>query len=84
MLGEEDGVFAEHVPIVDAFLAVCSQWRTAAASTMAGARLVYLGLDYAGARAGLALAGIEATPDLWAGVQIMEAAAVAALNARMT
>lgn len=41
---------------------------------------VALGLDYAGARAGLALAGIEAGPDLWRDIRAIEAGAVAAMN----
>lgn len=45
-------------------------------------RLVYLGLDYAGARAGLDAAGIDITPDLWAGLQTMEVAAIEELNQR--
>ncbi len=42
--------------------------------------MIARGLDYAGARAGLGLAGLNVTPDLWSDVQVIEAAAVAALN----
>lgn len=49
-------------------------------SSMAGSRVVYLGLDYTGARAGIEASGIAITPALWADVCIMEAAARAALN----
>ncbi len=45
-----------------------------------GMGIVALGLDYAAARAGLELAGIEVTPALWADVQQIEAGAIAALN----
>lgn len=45
-----------------------------------GDRLLWLGLDYAAARAGLRLAGITMTTALWADVQIIEAGAVDALN----
>ncbi len=38
------------------------------------------GLDYAGARAGLDLAGIAVTPALWADLQIIEHGAIAAMN----
>jgi hypothetical protein len=38
------------------------------------------GLDYAGARAGLDLAGIAMTPALWADVQVIERGALAAMN----
>lgn len=37
-----------------------------------------IGLDYAGARAGLELAGIAMTPALWEQVRLIEAGAVAA------
>lgn len=42
-----------------------------------------LGLDYTAARAGLRLAGMKVTPDLWSDVQVIEAAACAALNRKM-
>lgn len=42
--------------------------------------LVFLGLDYAGARIGIEAAGIAITPELWAGLRIMERAAARALN----
>jgi len=38
------------------------------------------GLDYAGARAGLDLAGIAVTPALWADLQSIEHGAIAAMN----
>jgi hypothetical protein len=64
---------------VRAFLAVCNQWRVVPAG-LAGARVI--GLDYTAARAGLRLAGIGITPDLWAAVQVIEGAAVAAMTER--
>lgn len=45
-----------------------------------GARPVWLGLDYAAAEAGLRLAGIAATPELWSDIRLIEAGAKAALN----
>jgi hypothetical protein len=39
-------VYPENWKAVQVFLAMSTQWRTAAFSTMAGARLVHLGLDY--------------------------------------
>ena len=42
--------------------------------------MVALGLDYAGAEAGLRLAGIEADPVLWGEIRQIEAGAVAAMN----
>jgi len=47
-----------------------------------GGRLAWLGLDYAGVRAALDLAGIEATPALFHDLRILEAAASEALNRR--
>jgi len=44
------------------------------------AGLHYLGLDYAGVRAGLELARIELAPDQWTGLRVMERAAVEVLN----
>lgn len=40
----------------------------------------YIGLDYGAAIAGLRAAGIKVTPHLWAGIRIMERAAVSVLN----
>jgi len=74
---EGDGVWPRNAAAVRAFLAVARQWRTVA-SGMGGAR--FLGLDYAAAKAGLDLAGIEVGPELWAEVRVIEAAAAAALN----
>lgn len=42
--------------------------------------LITTGLDYAGARAGLEMAGIEVTPDLWADLQVIEAGALAGMR----
>ncbi|MBI1201495.1 MAG: hypothetical protein GC182_03185 [Rhodopseudomonas sp.] len=62
-------------------MAAETQWRVASiAGGMMPGRLIYLGLDYAGARAGIEAAGIELTPDIWSGVRVMEAAAREALN----
>lgn len=48
--------------------------------SLAGGGMHALGLDYAGARAGLGLAGVEVTQALWAEIRVIEAGAVAALN----
>lgn len=47
---------------------------------MAGA--VYVGLDHAGARAGLDLAGISVTPDQWAALRVIASGAASKLNDR--
>lgn len=75
------GLWPENVPIVEAFMVSATQWRIVArpALTERGG-FVFLGLDYAGARAGIEAAGITITPALWDGVRIMEAEAIKALN----
>lgn len=88
--GEYEGLWREHVPVVDAFLAVCRQWRTVPAggggviSPMGGAIApvvpLFIGLDYAAVRVGLDAELIEVTPDLWRGLRVMEDAACAELN----
>lgn len=78
---QQDGVWPEHLPIVEAFLAISTQWRTAAiGGGMVPRRLLFLGFDYAAANAGLQLAGVTLDADQWAGVRIMEDAARAVLN----
>lgn len=64
---------------VYAFLSIDSQFRMTGLG-MGG--LLVSGLDYAGARAGLALAGLDVTPALWGDIQMIEAGAVAALNTK--
>jgi Phage related hypothetical protein (DUF1799) len=61
------------VAALEAFLAVASQWRI-------GPQGRALGLDYAGAQAGLALAGITVTPALWADLREIERGARMGLN----
>lgn len=73
----DEGVWPDHAAAVEAFLAVETQWRWVGGG-MGG--LMAIGLDYAGVQAGLALAGVEMTPDLWAQVRLIEAGAAAALN----
>lgn len=59
-------------------MAVSTQWR-AIGRGMEGS-VYWLGLDYAGVSAGLAGAGIADTPEIWAGLRMMEGAARNALN----
>jgi len=73
---DDDGVWPDHVAALRAFLAVQSQWRV----TLGPRGCVHHGLDYAGAEAGLRLAGIDPDPDLWTQVRIIESGAEAALN----
>lgn len=60
-----------------AFLAVDRQWR-GVASPMGGVQ--WLGLDYTAAQAGLALAGISVSPELWTEICLIEAGATEELN----
>lgn len=73
---DEIGIWPGNEAAVRAFLSVESQIRF----TQFGETSMAIGLDYAGARAGLRLAGLKVTPDLWSDVQVIEAAAIAALN----
>ena len=71
------GVWRQNWDIVLAFLSVSTQWRV---SALASGSVYWVGLDYAGATAGLGAAGVAVTPQLWAGVRTMERAARDALN----
>lgn len=87
---EFDRIWPENIPVVEAFLAVATQWRVLACSVggaigPAGGALaptvpVYISLDYAAVRAGLDAENIAVTPQLWRGLRVMESAAAAALN----
>lgn len=71
-----DGIWRDHVTALRAYLAIADQWRVVAG----GSGALWLGLDYGAARAGLDLAGIAVSPEVWADVQLIEAGAKAALN----
>lgn len=73
---DEGDVWDAHLPALEAFLQVSRQWRTI--SGFGG--IVWLGLDYAAAQAGLAFAGLTITPDLWAEVRHVETGALSVLN----
>lgn len=73
---EEEGVWPQNEEALRVYLSVDTQQRW----ITAGDGAVFLGLDYAGARAGIRAAGLKLTPALWADVQVIEAAAVAELN----
>ena len=87
---EEEGVWADNWGIVQAFLAVCLQWRVVnrgggGFASLFGGQIaplapLFIGLDYAAVRAGLDAEGIEVTPELWRGLRVMEAEACSALN----
>ena len=60
-----------------AFLAVAGQWRCHA---LANGALLWSGLDYTAAQAGLALSGLDPDPETWAEVRLIEAGALEELN----
>jgi hypothetical protein len=88
--GDDEGVWPENWETVQAFLAVSLQWRVVSRggggfAGMGGGVIapmvpMFVGLDYAGVRAGLDAEGITVTPELWRGLRVMEAAACAVLN----
>lgn len=74
---DEIEVWPDNRPVVEAFLAVSTQWRAVA---RADGSVYWQGLDYGGVAAGLRGAGIRSRPALWADLRIMEAAARDRLN----
>lgn len=87
---EFEAVWPENIDIEQAFLSVCTQWRTVSVggggfagfggASLMPAHPLFIGLDYGAVRAGLDAAGIKTTPELWFGLRVMEAAAASALN----
>lgn len=70
-----DGVWPDNAPGLDAFLAAQTQWRVGG-----GMRPIFVGLDYAGARAAHAALAMEVTPAVWDAMQAVEAGALDALT----
>ena len=77
---DDGGLWEVHIPALNAFLTVSSQWRILVRQD---GTYAHLGLDYTAARMGFRLAGLKVPPDLWADVQMIEAGAIAALNRKM-
>ena len=77
---ETTEIWADHLPAFEAFLAVCGQWRVCAVEK----RIVAVALDYTAAKAGLELAGMTITPEVWAQVQTIETAALKAMREKIT
>jgi hypothetical protein len=74
-------IWPQNAAAVAAFFAVASQSRFLAVLQGDGSqKLVFIGLDYSGAESGLRLAGLNITPEDWAGVRIMEDEARRVLN----
>jgi hypothetical protein len=74
------GVWPVNAPIVAAFCAVGSQWRTTLKILGGDFATRFIGLDYAGAKVALEALGVSITAELWSGLQVMEGAARDALN----
>jgi len=62
------GVWPDNRAAVEAWLCVDTQLRLSPVSAL-------LGLDYAGARAGLDALGVDVTPELWRDILLIEAGA---------
>lgn len=75
---DQDGVWPEHLPALERFLAVQTQWCVEVG--MRGA--FWLGLDYGACESGLRLAGFAPDPELWAEVRLIEDGAKQELNGR--
>lgn len=78
---KEFEVWPENWATVEAFLLVSTQWRVVQqGGGMAPGHTYWIGLDYAGVAVGLSGHGIDATPEIWRGLRVMEAAARNTLN----
>ena len=75
-------IWEDHIPAWNAWCAIGGQMRGLSISTLAGAYVEWLGLDYGAAKAGLDLAGIEVSPKIWNEVRVIEGAAIEELNRR--
>ncbi|TSD86023.1 hypothetical protein FFK22_024705 [Mycobacterium sp. KBS0706] len=82
-IGAPVRIWPDNVPAICAWPSVCTQWRTEGVPGGLGpGSLIYIGLDYGAAIASTKAAGIDLTPELWADLRVMEAAARKALNSR--
>ena len=70
-------VWPDNMIVADAWLAVCTQWRT---TGMSNGQVLWHGLDYGGAGESLDRAAIVLTPEQWANLRMMERVAAATLN----
>lgn len=77
---EHFGVWPENWLAFTAFLAVSTQWR---AIPRVDGTTYFQGLDYAAVDVGLSRAQIDTTPELWASIRVIEAAARNRLNGIM-
>lgn len=70
-------VWRQNWTVVCAFLATSTQWRMV---PLADGKVYWQGLDYGSATAVLQGSGYALTPELWAGLRVMEGAAKDCLN----
>lgn len=76
-INDDFAVWQDNLEALNAFLRISTQWNTIGVG-MAG--IFTVGLNYANAKAGLELAEIPVTPDLWDDILVIEAGALSALN----
>ena len=72
---ETDGIWPENAPAVQAFLRVQTQWAYICPGDGTTRRA---GLDYQRVEAGLRMARVDVTPDLFDDIQVIEAGVLAA------
>ncbi|QNB12780.1 DUF1799 domain-containing protein [Paraburkholderia tropica] len=79
-------VYAENWDAVQLFEALSTQWRAVAFGTMASARIVHMGLDYAAIEPVARLIGIgkRRRPAVFQQLRVMEDAALAVLLAEVS
>ncbi len=70
-------VWPDNMPIVDAWLIVCTQWNTV---SLTNGQVLYHGLRYGDAKIALDTAEVFLRPAQWSGLRLMERVASAALN----
>lgn len=70
------GLWAEHLHVARAFIAVDTQWRVVSG----GFGMAVIGLDYTAVRIGLRAMGLALDPDGWADLRRIEAGAIEAMN----
>jgi len=68
-------IWLHNVAVVTAFCLAGTQWRTGLDLVDGRVRMVWIGLDYAGAQIAIEQGGKTITPELWTGLRIMEQAA---------
>lgn len=72
-------VWPDNMPVIDAFMVVCTQWNT---TSLANGQVLYHGLNYTGVKVGLDGADITLLPEQWADLRMVERVASAAMNGR--